>query len=133
VPRDRYPHVWEEFERLMQGGMPRQFENPVRTKSGHERYIAWQNSVIHHQGKIAGVVSFGMDVTERKTAEKRLREIERRSRALLDASAESTMLLDLTGRILAINSTASERFGNAADMVGTNIFLFTDWPIPGAG
>lgn len=125
VPRDRYPHVWEEFERLMQGGMPRQFENPIRTKSGHERYIAWQNSVIHHQGKIAGVVSFGMDVTERKTAEKRLREIERRSRALLDASAESTMLLDLTGRILAINSTASERFGKLpADMVGTNFFSY---------
>jgi len=37
VPRDRYPEVWDEFSRLMSGGLPKLFENPIQTKNGKER------------------------------------------------------------------------------------------------
>lgn len=123
VPRDRYPQVWEEFERLTAGGLPGRFENPIRTKSGEERYIAWQNSVLQEDGTITGIVSFGMDITERRKADERLREMERRMRALLDAGTESNFLLDPTGRILALNTIAAQRFGKLpADMLHTNFF-----------
>ncbi|MBN2402589.1 MAG: PAS domain S-box protein [Spirochaetes bacterium] len=69
VPRDRYPEVWKEFERLNKGGMPLRFENPILTKSGEERYIVWQNNLVREKDRVIGIISFGMDITERKNTE----------------------------------------------------------------
>jgi PAS domain S-box-containing protein len=80
VPRDQYPEVWVEFERLQQGGIPAEFENPIVTKAGEERHIVWQNSELFHSGQLDGTVSFGTDITDRKRAEKALQESEERYR-----------------------------------------------------
>ncbi|TAK09031.1 MAG: diguanylate cyclase, partial [Candidatus Manganitrophaceae bacterium] len=69
VPKERYPHVWEEFNRLLAGGIPKTFENPILTKSGEERHIMWQNNQIKIDGKVVATISFGNDITERKKAE----------------------------------------------------------------
>ena len=78
VPKDRYPEVWREFERLRAGGLPRNFENPILTKSGEERYVVWQNSEVREQGQVVGTISFGIDITERKRAEEELRATRER-------------------------------------------------------
>jgi PAS domain S-box-containing protein len=69
TPRDRYPEVWAEFERLVAGGAPERFKNPILTKSGEERVIAWQNSAVVEEGRIVALVAFGIDVTETVRAE----------------------------------------------------------------
>ncbi len=76
VPKKNYPRVWEEFDRLMTEGVVRNFENPILTKAGDERHVAWQNNEIVENGKITGTISFGIDITERKRTEKILRERE---------------------------------------------------------
>ena len=78
VPKDRYPEVWREFERLTAGGLPKNFENPILTKSGEERYVVWQNNEVHEQGQIVGTISFGIDITERKRLEEELRAARER-------------------------------------------------------
>jgi len=78
VPRDRYPQVWGEFERLTTGGLPRNFENPILSRSGEERYIVWQNNDVRDQGRIVGTISFGIDITERKRMEGELRSTKER-------------------------------------------------------
>nr|WP_321353287.1 PAS domain S-box protein [uncultured Methanoregula sp.] len=83
VPLDRYPYVREEFNRLLSGGLPKHFENPILTKSGEERYIVWKNSEIRVKEQIVGTISYGIDITERKRAEEALAE----SRRELDAMA----------------------------------------------
>ncbi len=45
----------------MAGGFPKNFENPILTKSGEERYIVWQNNEVREDGKIVGTISFGID------------------------------------------------------------------------
>ena len=53
---------------------------------------------------------------------RRLKERERRERAILDATADSLFLYDLEGKILAINEVAARNLGKSADeLVGTDL------------
>jgi PAS domain S-box-containing protein len=78
VPRERYPEVWADFEGWTEGGgLPETFENPIQTKSGEERFISWRNSEVTEGGRPIGTISFGIDVTERKTLEEQLRQSQK--------------------------------------------------------
>lgn len=108
VPRERYPEVWLEFDRLTAGGFPTTFENPILTKAGEERHIVWQNSNIIQNDQIVGVISFGLDITERKRAEELLRDSERRSRAWLEHSPVCTKIVDLDFNLQYMSSAGVE-------------------------
>ncbi len=83
-PRDGVKDV---FSRLMAGEVQenRVFENPVVTRSGEERIILWQNSVLREaEGHITGTLSSGEDITDRKRAEEELRAHKDHLEALVD-------------------------------------------------
>jgi PAS domain S-box-containing protein len=88
VPRDRFPQVWAEFDRLVAGIAGKTFENPILTKSGEERYISWRNSVMKVNGEVVATISFGNDITERKAAEEALRRQEENYRRFVTQSSE---------------------------------------------
>lgn len=68
VPQKKYPQVWQEFEKLKKDKTIKDtFENPILTKSGEERIISWKNSTMPN-----GLLSFGLDITERKRAEAKI-------------------------------------------------------------
>jgi len=51
------------------------YENPVLTKHGEERLVAWHNTVLRdEQGRIYSTMASGGDITERKRAEEGLQE-----------------------------------------------------------
>lgn len=53
------------------------YENPVVTKSGKERIIAWHNTLlIDEQGNIEATLSSGEDITQRKRAEEEKEKIQ---------------------------------------------------------
>ncbi len=55
------------------------FENEVITSRGDVRVIAWHNAlVMTAEGRVAGTLGSGQDVTERRRAEDKLRQSERR-------------------------------------------------------
>ncbi len=74
VPRQRYPNVWEKFEKISVSGIPKKFENPILTKHGEERYIVWHNNQTIENGHVVGTISFGIDITERRKSEEDLLE-----------------------------------------------------------
>ncbi|MBI5307331.1 MAG: PAS domain S-box protein [Planctomycetes bacterium] len=45
------------------------YESPILTKSGKKRYLLWQSSEIIDQGDVAGIISFGNDITDHKQKE----------------------------------------------------------------
>jgi PAS domain S-box-containing protein len=65
------------FNKLMAGEKVQfeYFENPIVTKRGEERIVAWHNTILTDEsGNITGVLSSGEDITERKAMEKALQE-----------------------------------------------------------
>lgn len=62
---------------------------------------------------------------ERTDAEKNQREAEERATALLNATLESLILIDLEGKVLAVNSTGASRLNTTQEhLVGKNVFSF---------
>ena len=52
-------------------------ESPILTKDGHERIIAWRTKIVTDaDGAFRGTLSSGDDVTERKSAETRMHEMQ---------------------------------------------------------
>ncbi|MFZ0320616.1 MAG: PAS domain S-box protein, partial [Candidatus Sulfotelmatobacter sp.] len=95
VPRDRFPQVWEEFNRLMEGKAGQYFENPIVTKAGEERYIAWRSNQVKVNGVVVATISFGNDITERKRAEEALRRSEEDYRMFVSQSSEGIFREDM--------------------------------------
>ncbi len=106
VPRDRYPQVWAEFERLRASGLPAHFENPILTRSGDERTVIWRNSVLYDQGRIEGTISFGIDVTDARRTEHALAKERDLVARLVETSPSGILVVDSAGLILFANHEA---------------------------
>jgi PAS domain S-box-containing protein len=92
VPRARFPEVWKMFGAIADEQLPANYENPILTKDGEERYIVWQNSLVMDNGNVAGTLSFGIDITDRRQREAEMQTISNLSSALRIASTRSEML-----------------------------------------
>jgi PAS domain S-box-containing protein len=107
VPVSIREDVSTVFERLMAGHIEptEYYENPVLTKSGEERLIAWHNTVLRDAaGHIVGTLSSGEDITERVRAEEALKQYSQR---LEEMVAERT--IELTTANEHLRSEVSER------------------------
>lgn len=128
VPKDRYPRVWEEFTKLLEGGLPEHFENPILTKSGEERYIVWRNSEIYNKGEITGTISFGIDITGRKLAEDAQRDLSVYNRGLIEAGLDPLVTISYDGKIQDVNTSTELVTGvGRSELIGTDFHeYFTD-------
>lgn len=113
--KDRY--VWEicprpetkvklkrMFKNLEVTSFPNQYESYWGCDPDNSRLIAWSNTALFDEsGAIAYAISTGIDITERKQAEKALRDSEQRLQAILDHSPAIIYLKDVEGRFLLIN------------------------------
>jgi len=118
VPRDRYPYVWEEFERLMREGVTTgSFENPILTKQGDERQIMWRNTTLREGDRIVGIIAFGMDVTDRRRAEGEQARLSR----VVEQATESIMITDAQGTVTYVNPAFESISGySRAAVIGQN-------------
>ena len=99
------------------------FENPILTRSGEERMIAFHNTLLFNDdGAICGVLFSGEDITERKKAEASLEKAANEWRAAMDASSDAIYLLDLDRRLLRANKAFYDLTGRApGNAVGVEI------------
>ncbi len=96
-----------------------------RDQPGQEiSYWDWNLAPVKGENsRVEGLLLTLSDVTERKRAETALQASEARSRALLNATAETAMLLDENGTVLSINEIGAKRLNHAVDeVVGQNFF-----------
>ena len=114
IPKRDRGEVRKVFGQLVAGTAEpvEDYENPVLTKDGEERTIAWQNAVLRDaEGTIVGTLSSGKDVTERRRIEDALRVSEARYRSLFDNAVLWIYQTTPDGRILAANPALVRMLG----------------------
>ncbi|MCX5884855.1 MAG: PAS domain S-box protein [Proteobacteria bacterium] len=120
IPQSKRDEVRAIFNNLMAGVIePYEYsENPVLTKSGEERIIAWHNTVITDDtGTIIETLSSGEDITERKQAEEELRESVERFRTIMEYANDAIFFVDSRGNIRFWNRKAEELYGYTVEEV----------------
>jgi PAS domain S-box-containing protein len=102
----------------------------IRTPKG-DKIAEYRSNPIFSDNKVVGIQTILEDISERKKAEKTLRESEEKYRNLFESAMDAIVTLDLKGSITAVNSSVL-RFGyEKEDLVGKNILDFVSkeyWP-----
>ncbi len=110
VPQRIRSEIRGVFRKLMAGDVKpvEYYENPLLTKDGDERLIAFHNAVIRdHDGKIAGTLCSAEDITERKKAEEKIKLFSNAIGGATDAIA----IIDTEGNITYANSAMETMYG----------------------
>jgi len=99
------------------------FENPVLTKSGEERIIAWHNTMLRDKdGRITAALCSGQDITDRKQAEEALRQSEKRLKILFESAPDTIFFTDIKGNFIDVNKATEELVGYAKEeLIGKNL------------
>ena len=111
VPSADSEAVHREFARLVAGGEPEQYENPIRAKGGAERMIAWRNTRLDVAQHPVGLLSFGIDVTSRVQAETAVRESRDYLARLTDSIADIVFSARMPERIIEWTNPAIRQLG----------------------
>jgi len=103
---------------LMKTGSVRNFETPIRAKDGSERHIIFSSVLLEIQEK-RQVLTMTADVTERKRAEKALKESEERFRSLFKNAPLPLAYVSLDGRVIEVNDRFSQALGYSRNDIPT--------------
>ncbi len=87
-------------------------EYPMACRDGAERLIAWENACIcDSQNRLIGMLSSGIDITEREQGEIALRESEDKFRLAFNNANTGMCLVDMHGKLMQVNDKMSAIFG----------------------
>ena len=126
VPERLRDVMREAFARLYSGNDPsiEYYENPVLTKSGEERIVAWHNTRIRDdKGSVIATLSSGEDVTEKRRADETLRAAEEKFRTIFNSVSDGIFVADgKLGRFIDVNEAGCAMFGyGREELIGSDI------------
>jgi PAS domain S-box-containing protein len=119
LPPEARTELNEVFQQLMADNarLFGYYENPILTKNGEERVIAWHNTLVRDRhGTIISTLSSGEDITERKRAEDELRASEERFRQLANNIQEVFWMTDaVSGKGIYMSPAAEAVWGRSRE------------------
>ncbi|MFO0555987.1 MAG: PAS domain S-box protein [Polyangiaceae bacterium] len=123
------PDHWRDAHRRgLAGEHVREREDIFDVGDGTQRWIDWSIAPWRDEtSAVAGIVVTVEDITERKQAERTLRESEARYHALVDGSPDP-IFVSVDQRIVYANDAAARIYGarTPAELLGLSIYEITD-------
>ena len=119
VPKERYPDAWGILEKIVSEGSGA-LEHPILTRSGEERYLSWQVSLIRESGRVTGTLSFGLDITDRRRMEQELAWERSLFNLLMENLPDYIYFKDLASRFIRTSRSHARALGlqDPAEAVG---------------
>jgi PAS domain S-box-containing protein len=120
LPEKNREEVRAVFEKLLRGevGALEYYENPILTKNGDQRLIAWHNTVLRDdKGQVIAALGSGEDITERKKAEESLITQHEELQTIFDSVPASIFYKDKTNRMVRVNNAAVEHIGQPKEQI----------------
>ncbi|MBN1105802.1 MAG: PAS domain S-box protein [Deltaproteobacteria bacterium] len=128
IPEDTRGEVKKVFHMAMHAQDALSFsvwENDILTRSGERRTVAWSNVLTkNEQGDVLNVTCLGIDLTERKRAEDKLRESEARFREIADLLPQAVYETDAQGILTYVNRYAFDLFGYTKEEFEKGLSVF---------
>ena len=118
------PEEWKKIrmENIREKGSQHNLETKMYNRENQLVDVDISLSVFKNdKGDIIGSIGVIKDITERKDAEKKLKESEEKYEGLFECTTDGMLVLDARGEILDINSKAIDLFGVEEErMIGGN-------------
>ena len=92
-------------------------DGELRRRDGSTLTVAYSSSPLVRDGAVAGVVVTFSDVTERRTAEKALRQTNYILRAVVDGSSDAIFVKNQGGQYVMINAAGARIVGRAIEQI----------------
>lgn len=114
------------FDQVLQGETLPTIESRPQRKNGSPIDISFSAAPLKDsQGQITGIVIVVADITDRKLAEKVLRQSEERFRSLIENALDIITILDLEGTIYYISKSVAKVLEYShTELIETNIFAY---------
>lgn len=98
--------------------------SPILVRGGSERDIEWHSKTLYDSdGRTVGLLSIGVDVTERIKAEEALRRSEERYRAIVQQQSELISRFTPDGTLTFVNDAYARYFGERpSDLLGNKFW-----------
>lgn len=106
IPKKEKKELALFFDQIVDGEIepPSEYENWVVANGNKRKLIRWRNAVLKDEdAKITGLISSGIDVTNKMITKQKLRESEEKNRAILNAMPDIMTIHDRQGTILEIH------------------------------
>ena len=123
---------YKMFNSMINGVEFEPFDFDYKCKDGTTGYTEIHVSLLKEEGSNVGIIVYMIDVTERKQAEKALRESEEKSTKAFRSSPNSVAVTTLKdGRFIEVNDTYSRITGySREEVIGHSTAEFGSWTNP---
>ncbi len=124
IPEADQASVHKVVSEMMAKGINLHHINDNLTRRGELITCEWNNVVMHDDaGRVTGVLSLALDITERLRAERSLRESEERYRRVVEDQTEFVCRFGEHGIVTFVNEALCRYFGTSPDeMLGQSFF-----------
>lgn len=111
MPKEKFPHVHEEFYHLLGGGKPNPIVTPIINKKKEIKYVSWNNTQLIVRNKVVGLICVGKDITELTISTQKLQESEKRFRMLAEFLPTPICCCSIDGKIVFLNKAFIDTYG----------------------